>query len=189
MPGETQCPQKEDAIRCPPRPTLNYVYSRQSYHNQPVGATDSNQRPNKMPDRWHYYVLSLMKQPPFFVIFLAAFSSWKRNWIGNDKRWNPCNFKAFSVCHYYTVRAHLYNKPVGKWGATKRRAGTSWTFRCKYHNECICPRYQRGKEKISEATGYGSRAVKNLPLFRLVRAKTRAKHKDLAFDSENSLKI
>ena len=114
----------------------------------------------------------------FFRQFSRHISTWEKELNRRRQTLNPLKIKAFSVCHYYTVRAHLYNKPVGKWGATKRRAGTSWTFRCKYHNECIRPRYQRSEEKISEAAGYGSRAVKNLPLFRLVRAKTRAKHKD-----------
>jgi len=45
------------------------------------------------------------KTASFFLYSFRQFSTWKRNWIKDDKRSNPLKIKAFSVCRYYTVTA------------------------------------------------------------------------------------
>ena len=47
------------------------------------------------------------KTASFFLYSFRQFSTWKRNWIKDDKRSNSLKIKAFSVCRNYTVRAAL----------------------------------------------------------------------------------
>ena len=63
------------------------------------------------------------KTASFFLYSFRQFSTWKRNWIKDDKRSNPLKIKAFSVCRYYTVTAHIRDV------ITEKRRGRADAFR------------------------------------------------------------
>mgnify|MGYP003160101627 CR=1 FL=1 len=76
------------------------------------------------------------KTASFFLYSFRQFSTWKRNWIKDDKRSNPLKIKAFSVCRYYTVTA-LLCQPIAERGradeADSRVAGSQWYFHHSQH--------------------------------------------------------
>ena len=111
--------------------------------------SDKMKRPRQPAARQYTGPLALLnfavnETASFFRYFSRHVSTWKRNWINDGKRVDSLKIKAFSVCRYYTVTAHLHNKPVIKRGAAKRRAGAFRTFGRKHYNECLCARYKGG---------------------------------------------
>ena len=62
------------------------------------------------------------KTASFFLYSFRQFSTWKRNWIKDDKRSNPLKIKAFSVCRYYTVTA--YPRQFADWHGLYTASGS-----------------------------------------------------------------
>ena len=75
------------------------------------------------------------KTASFFLYSFRQFSTWKRNWIKDDKRSNSLKIKAFSVCRNYTVRAQLRFVDVGQRCADEADPGMAGTQRLFYHSK------------------------------------------------------
>ena len=70
--------------------------------------------------------------------------------------------------------AHLHEQPAVGRGKAHRCTGAVRALRCQYHDVYLRSRYKGSEAYFRKAAGQGSRrGIKNFPLFRLVRAKTR----------------
>ena len=70
---------------------------------------------------WNAPFLSLPLQPPFLDNLLADNQLWKRNWKTATNAEKPLEYWLFSVCHYYTVTAHLRNKIDQRYEGQRRQ--------------------------------------------------------------------
>lgn len=79
------------------------------------------------------------KTASFFLYSFRQFSTWKRNWIKDDKRSNPLKIKAFSVCRYYTVTAQLCLTAFGERCASEANPGVAGSQRYWHDGEYLQP--------------------------------------------------
>ena len=101
------------------------------------------------------------KTASFFLYSFRQFLTWKRNWIKDDKRSNPLKIKAFSVCRYYTVTAHIRDLGTAKRRRCENRQQYARALRRGLHTPHLHPRYEAeaGRSRTNDGQLHGASDV------------------------------
>ena len=83
--------------------------------------------------RWHRHVCGgkLVGKSAHTTLFFPKICFFPR------KHGKPASMLGFSVCLYYTVRAHLRHDPCGKWSTSQIRAATVGTLQVRIYTSVL----------------------------------------------------